>query len=82
MADLAWGTLIEEANYQAILSESAGSFDLEFLIAWVEKNGDGYFIRDKTSPLDCLLLTMEDFHQLYMFNHGDEGSLFRSLTKR
>ena len=81
MGHLAWAAVIKEENYQAILSESAGSFDLAFLEAWIVENGEGYFIRDPSSPLDCCLFPESDFVKLYLFQGGDVDALFRPIIK-
>jgi hypothetical protein len=81
MADLAWATPVVEKNYQAILSEAGASFDRGFLEAWVAENGEGYFIRDASSPLDCCLFNLEDFSKLYVFERGDAESMFRRVHK-
>lgn len=74
MPDQAVSVEIIKNNYQAIVSEAGSAFNdadkigvgaMGFLKDWVEKNGSGYFIRDVTSPMDCLLLVPEDFHRLY-----------------
>lgn len=82
MANLAWAAEVKEENFQAILSEAANSFDLDFLKAWSESNGEGYFIRDKSSPLDCLLFPKNEFHLLYCFHYKDDGNLFRLVDRK
>lgn len=80
MADLAWASAIVEENYQAIISESGGSLDAKFIVAWVKKNGSGFFLRDTSSPLDCNLFPTEEFNKLYMFKNNDEG-MFRLVIQ-
>lgn len=82
MADLAWATSVVDVNYQAIISEAAGSFDRAFLESWVSENGEGYFIRDTSSPLDCCLFAAREFSQLYNFRYpNDTAALFREVEK-
>ena len=71
---------IIEVNYDAILSEAAGSFDRAFLLAWVVENKEGFFLRDETSPLDCLLIPFDQFFTLYHFERGDVGAMFRRVA--
>lgn len=81
MPELAWAAETVEANYDAILSECGGSFDRAHLLAWVEEYGVGYFLRDHSSPLDCLLFEKDKFHLLYSFERGNEGAMFRVVVK-
>ncbi len=80
--DLAWATPIVEENYQAILSEAGGLFDRDFIERWVAENGEGFFLRDKSSSLDCNLFTKENFNQLYLFKDHSEVAVFRLVEKR
>lgn len=81
MAELAWAVEIAKENYQAILSEAGSSFDRDFLESWVAENGEGFFLRDSTSPLDCYLFDRQKFLQLYSFERGDAGAMFRQVSK-
>lgn len=81
MADLAWATAVVNENYQAILSEAGISIDRAFIENWVAENGEGYFIRDTSSPLDCCLCTIDSFNKLYVFEKGDEAAMFRRISK-
>lgn len=82
MADQAWAVLVTEENFQAILSESGRQFDRKFLEIWFEEEGGGYFIRDKTSKLDCHLFPEKAFFKLYSFVNQNDASLFREIVKQ
>lgn len=82
MSDRAYAIVITENNFSAILSEAGRKFDREFLEMWFAHEGEGYFVRDKTSAsLDCCLFPLVEFHRLYMFSRGDESVLFREITR-
>lgn len=81
MPSLAWAAEVVEDNYQAILSEAGRAFDKDHLLAWVREYEKGYFLRDETSSLDCILITPDKFLQLYQFERGDEGAMFRVVVK-
>lgn len=85
----AYAVLVVKAHEQAILSEAGIHFDRAFLEAWIEKHGPGgFFIRQPTEPeeenhpLDCQLLTSDQFHQLYHFANGDPDVMFRRVIEK
>lgn len=71
---------ISEENFGAIASEKP-DFDLEKTKEWLEQNGQGYFLRDPESPLDCGYFVDEVFFQLYIFESGDQSALFRHVLR-
>lgn len=77
---MAWAILLSDENINAILSE-AGTFpDRKFIEDWRAKHGEGYFLRDESSVLDCSLFTTTVFLYLYEFDHADESAMFRQVT--
>lgn len=81
MTDQAWAVLIAEVNFPAILSEAGKKFDREFLERWFAQEGEGYFVRDKSSALDCSLFNDLEFFRHYQFANKDVDALFREIEK-
>lgn len=68
-------------NLGAIASEKP-DFNREEALQWIADNGEGYFIRDESSHLDCKYVDDQTFREMYMFADGDVHSLFRRILKR
>jgi len=71
---------ITKENTWVIASEKP-NFDKEEFDAWIEEHGVGYFLRDEGSKLDCSYIPPEDFLDIYIFESGDTGALFRKVIK-
>lgn len=76
----AWAVEVKPRNFQAIVSESGGSLDLELITYWLQDQ-EGYFLRSPDDPLDCTLIATSSFQQLFTFLYDDEGVLFRSVIR-
>jgi hypothetical protein len=78
----AWAISVTLDNFPVIMSEAGRKFDRDLLERWYAQEHEGYFVRDSRSPmLDCNLFPMKEFHQLYMFAHGDEEALLREVIR-
>lgn len=76
----AYACRISEENFKAIASEKP-DFDRDQTLEWLEHNGQGYFLRDPSTNLDCGYFVDEVFFQMYMFNEADPETLFRRVLK-
>jgi hypothetical protein len=74
----AYAVRIIEQNFQAIASEKP-DFSLEETLDWLDKNGQGYFLRDSSSQFDCGYFVDEIFLQLYTFADADTNAVFRRV---
>lgn len=72
---------VKEENLSAIASEAGTSFNLDYARAWLIEHGSGYFLRDESSPLDCQFFEEIVFLEMYVFEHPDDGALFRRVVK-
>lgn len=79
----AYAVAITEENLRGVIRSEAGSnFDLEFALAWLEEHGEGWFLRDEESALDCQFFMPMVFVEMYQFVSSlDHTSLFRQVIK-
>lgn len=79
----AYAVAITEDNIRGVICSEAGpGFDLDFALAWLEEHGEGWFLRDEESPLDCQFFMPLVFVEMYMFTSSlDSNSLFRQVIK-
>ena len=78
---VAYACLITEANLGVIASEHP-KFDREEALQWIKEHETGYFIRDEESrAFDCKYMDEEVFKEIYKFEYGDYGDLFRRILK-
>jgi hypothetical protein len=77
----AYACRISEENLPAIRSEHP-RFSLEEIRAWMAQHGNGYFLRDQDSSLDCHYFEDTVFAEMYIFEGGDLDQLFRKVQKR
>lgn len=72
-----------EANMSFMISEGGRTFSPQLAREWLEKHGEGYFIRDENDKaFDCQLMTKTMFDATYFFAKGDEGMAFRRIIRR
>lgn len=77
----AYACRISEENFKAIASEKP-DFDREETLEWLERNGQGYFLRDPGNQnLDCGYFVDEVFQQIYIFDEADTQALFRRVLR-
>lgn len=81
MANLAWAVSLTEENLSAVLSEAGQKLDRELIEKWLAAHGEGYFLRDESSALDCELFTPLVLSLMYDFRYPDNGTLFREVVK-
>jgi hypothetical protein len=79
---LAWACKVTKNNLAVIASESGPKFDRQFAENWLAEHGEGFFLRDEASPLDCHFFVPEVFQDFYVFAHDDDSSLFRKVIKK
>lgn len=80
MARRAYAVKITEENLRGvILSEAGLNYNLEYALEWLEEHGDGWFLRDPESVLDCQFIVDTVFETLYQFTSVDDHSLFRHV---
>lgn len=79
----AYAVAVTEENIRGVIRSEAGpNFDLEFALAWLEEHGEGWFLRDEESPLDCQFFMPLVFVEMYQFASSlDQASLFRQVFK-
>lgn len=78
----AYAVAITEDNVRGVIHSEAGlNFNLEYALNWLKAHGEGWFLRDEESPLDCQFFMPLVFEELYMFTSNDEHSLFRHVIK-
>jgi hypothetical protein len=80
MAEIAWACLITRLNRAVIASENPQFDEAEF-DQWLRDHPVGYFVRDPDSPFDCRYMSDLVFHEMYIFEHGDEDALFRKILR-
>lgn len=77
----AYACRVTPENMGAIASEfGKRKWDLQEAMQWLEEHGDGWFLRDDSSPLDCHFFEPTVFFEMYAFD-GDSNSLFRRVIK-
>jgi len=64
-----------------IRSEAGKSFDLDLALAWLDEHGEGWFLRDEGSALDCQFFVPEVLFEMYVFTSHDESELLRQVVK-
>ncbi len=73
---------IKEENFNAILSEAGRKFNREFLENWHYEHGEGFFLREANSALDCSLFTPLAFEEMYELKQPDDHvSLLLDINK-
>ena len=73
---------ITEDNIKGvILSEAGLNYNVNTALRWLKDYGDGWFVRDPSSPFDCLFLTDEVFHQIYLFTNNDQHCVMRHIDE-
>lgn len=77
---VAYAVVMSEENMLVIASEHP-KFDKAEFRKWLADHGEGYFLRDESSPLDCQYFEPTVFAQMYLFESGDESALFRRVVK-
>lgn len=78
---VAYACLAIPENLDVIVSEAGSRFDREYVERWIEDNGDGYFLRDESTALDCNLFSRDVFFGMYSFRTNDTSALFRRVVK-
>lgn len=79
----AYVVAVTEENLRGvILSEAGPSFDLALSLAWLKEHGEGWFLRDENSTLDCQFFMTEVLEEMYDFSPHDEHSLFRRVKSK
>jgi len=79
----AYVVAITEENIKGVIRSEAGlDFDLDYALDWLEEHGEGWFLRDEESPLDCQFFEPEVFKEFYIFSSMNDNSLFRQVIKR
>lgn len=76
----AYVCLITPENKCVIRSEKPDFDEVKFH-EWLAKHGSGYFLRDERSPFDCQYFDEIAFDQMYIFEHGNVGALFRRVFR-
>lgn len=76
----AYAVVMSTENMSAIASEHP-KFDKAAFLKWLEDHGEGYFLRDETTSLDCQYFEPTVFAQMYLFEGGDEATLFRRVVR-
>lgn len=79
MPQQAYACRITPDNFGVISSENP-KFNLDEIKKFLEDQGDGYFIRDETSPWDCKYMPMLVFQQIYLFQRYDADELFHPIV--
>lgn len=80
--DAAYAIYITEENLRGVIRSEAGSnYDLELSLQWLAEHGEGWFLRDETSPLDCQFFVPEVFFETYNFVSNDEALLIRHVKE-
>lgn len=77
----AYACKIHRENFDIIASEKP-DFDREFTERWLDEHEQGYFIRDPSSPFDCQFMQIDVFNELYVFDEGTPGEVFRVIYKK
>jgi hypothetical protein len=78
----AYAIAVTEENLKGVIRSEAGpKFDLETALWWLEEHGEGWFLRDPNSPLDCQFFMPEVFFEMYSFWSNDPTSLIRRVVQ-
>lgn len=62
-----------------ILSEAGPNFTLTEGLKWLEDHGEGWFLRDEGTVLDCQFFVTNVLKQFYYFANPNDQSLFRRV---
>lgn len=82
----AYACEVTVTNINAILSELGRKADRDeaqtLITDWLEEHGEGWFLRDESSVLDCNFFVPSVFFEMYAFDRSDPGEgLFRRVVK-
>lgn len=78
----AYAVEITKENIQGVIRSEAGKeFDLITALQWLDEHGEGWFLRDEESVLDCQFFMPEVFAEMYAFAANDRSSLLRHVVK-
>lgn len=78
----AYAIAITEENVRGIILSEAGSkYDVDGALHWLATYGEGWFVRDPSTVLDCSFYTPEIFEQMYTFISADEHSIMRHIEQ-
>lgn len=79
----AYAVAITEDNIYGIIRSEAGSdFNLAVALDWLTEHGEGWFLRDPSTVLDCSFFATEIFLEMYKFTSNDQQSLLRAVIQR
>lgn len=73
--------MTEENIYGIIRSEAGLGYDPENAMKWLKEFGQGWFLRDETTPLDCRFFVPETFDAMYKFVSNDQNQLMRQVEE-
>lgn len=80
---LAYAIRVTEANIKSIiLSEAGESYNVIDALKWLQEHGEGWFLRDEDSVLDCKFFRPEIFTVMYKFVDYDDGRLIHQVSSR
>ncbi len=77
--NVAWAVVVMEENFDVILSEAGRKFNREHIENWLYEHGEGYFLRDELSALDCSLFVPLVFEELYTFRYPLDTAMFKEV---
>jgi hypothetical protein len=71
---------ITEDNLRGVIRSEAGpNYDLDAALDWFNEHGEGWFLRDEETVLDCQFFVPDILTKFYKFTNVDDHSLFRRV---
>jgi hypothetical protein len=71
--------ITEDNIYGVIRSEAGPNYDLDAALDWLAEYGEGWFLRDEETVLDCQFFAPDVLKKFYYFANIDDHSLFRRV---